>query len=367
MTLPSYPSSLSLSQIEQEFTCNGSYCSLCNPKSLSEFYASAYGRVVSGTIGYPNGVATPIPSSGALSINNFHGAKAACMLVLNSTQSWTVPAGASCITVLLAGGGGGGGSTVGHGGDGGGGGGAGGIVATTLSVNPGDTYCVVVGAGGAGGSATTLGDWGSNGGYTCFCGPGGSWLAGGGGGGGGSHYGGYGYNYSGRNGASGGGASSYFGNTYNWTPGAATYGIQGNRGGCQCDNGTNGSGGAVCTPGGDYGQGTGGQGLSFYSVSATGCYCVAGGGGAGGGFTDNPSGFTPSSIFGQGKPGGQGYGAAGGDGAAATGGNALPGADAVVNRGGGGGGGGGHFYDTNDGAGGGQGGSGVVVIALGRP
>lgn len=43
------------------------------PMRLSNYYAGA-GIVPSGTIGYPKGVSTPIPSSGRISLSNFYGA-----------------------------------------------------------------------------------------------------------------------------------------------------------------------------------------------------------------------------------------------------------------------------------------------------
>jgi len=66
MTLPVYPNSINLSNIQTEF--GGS-----NPISLSEYYAGG-SYVASGTIGYPGGNATNIPSSGQISFDNFHGA-----------------------------------------------------------------------------------------------------------------------------------------------------------------------------------------------------------------------------------------------------------------------------------------------------
>lgn len=44
-----------------------------SPLRLSYYYAGA-GLVPAGTIGYPYGVATPIPSSGRIAFSNFHGA-----------------------------------------------------------------------------------------------------------------------------------------------------------------------------------------------------------------------------------------------------------------------------------------------------
>lgn len=43
------------------------------PDSLSEYYAGGT-YVPAGTVGYPGGVSTPIPSSGTISFSNFYGA-----------------------------------------------------------------------------------------------------------------------------------------------------------------------------------------------------------------------------------------------------------------------------------------------------
>lgn len=67
MTLPSYPNQITLLDIQTEF--GGA-----TPIGLNEYYADgAY--VTAGTIGYPLGVATAIPSSGAIAMSNFHGAQ----------------------------------------------------------------------------------------------------------------------------------------------------------------------------------------------------------------------------------------------------------------------------------------------------
>jgi hypothetical protein len=59
---------LSLSEIQTEF--GGS-----NPIALTEYLAGGQ-YVTSGVIGYPGGVATPIPSSVPIRISNFYGASA---------------------------------------------------------------------------------------------------------------------------------------------------------------------------------------------------------------------------------------------------------------------------------------------------
>jgi hypothetical protein len=140
MTLPVYPNSISLSAIGTEFSVPGT------PVSLSQLYRN--GTYVKSFIkGSPHGASTFVPTSGALSLDSFHGASKYFSQTFTSSQSWTVPAGVTSVEVLTVGGGGSGGSigTL----EGGGGGGAGGYVHTTLSVTPGAVIPIVVGAGGA--------------------------------------------------------------------------------------------------------------------------------------------------------------------------------------------------------------------------
>lgn len=75
---------------------------------LTQYYAGgAY--VPGGTIGYPYGVATPIPTSGTISLSNFHGSKREYLLTFYDDAQWTVPAGVTkCDIVVVAGGGAGG-------------------------------------------------------------------------------------------------------------------------------------------------------------------------------------------------------------------------------------------------------------------
>ena len=82
MTIKSFGSgSLSLSEIQAEF--GGS-----NPIGLDEYYAGG-SFVNSGTIGYPNGSAVSIPSSGSpISINNFYGASAEPNAVTLANYFW---------------------------------------------------------------------------------------------------------------------------------------------------------------------------------------------------------------------------------------------------------------------------------------
>jgi hypothetical protein len=67
MTLQS-SGDISLANLQTEF--GGS-----NPISLNEYYAGGT-NVSAGTVGYPGGTATPIPSSGTITLGNFYGAAA---------------------------------------------------------------------------------------------------------------------------------------------------------------------------------------------------------------------------------------------------------------------------------------------------
>ena len=84
MTLPAYPNSINLNQIQAEF--GGATPAFL----LSQYYAGG-GRVASGLIGYPLGVATAIPSSGTISLGNFSGATrrvAVTVTISASTQNY---------------------------------------------------------------------------------------------------------------------------------------------------------------------------------------------------------------------------------------------------------------------------------------
>lgn len=65
---------LSMTEIQTEFGGTDS-----NGIALSEYYAGGI-YVPAGTIGYPNGVATAIPNTGAISISNFYGASKSIFL-----------------------------------------------------------------------------------------------------------------------------------------------------------------------------------------------------------------------------------------------------------------------------------------------
>jgi hypothetical protein len=56
-----------------------------SPLRLSYYYAGA-GLVPLGTIGYPYGVATPIPSAGRIAFSNFHGAAYIAPVVLQPSS-----------------------------------------------------------------------------------------------------------------------------------------------------------------------------------------------------------------------------------------------------------------------------------------
>lgn len=237
-----YSGPISLGDIQTTFV-GGS-----NPISMSEYYAGG-GYVPSGTVGYPGGVSTPIPSSGVISMANFYGAK-------NSVT----------VEVAVIAGGGGGGDSIGW--EGGGGGGGGGYVRFT-AYNVSGSRNVVVGLGGA---------FQTNGQNSSFGDAVGAVVAYGGGAGG--------YNNAtstaGASGGSGGGGTGTYGSVGG---GAGTAG-QGYAGGSGPGDSAGGSGG------GAGGAGTAG---AYYSTPATpsaagvsltvaGQTFVLGKGGEGGGF-----------------------------------------------------------------------------------
>jgi hypothetical protein len=83
-----------------------------NLLSLSSFYAGG-ANVPSGTVGYPNGVATPIPSSGTISFANFYGSSKQVVQTFyqpgSGLNTLTIPAGIWYVYVEAVGAGGGGG------------------------------------------------------------------------------------------------------------------------------------------------------------------------------------------------------------------------------------------------------------------
>lgn len=330
MAIPPHPTSISIGTIRNEFGGD-------QATSLGQYYAGA-GRVPAGTVGYPRGHATPIPSSGMMSIGNFHGASKQVFLIVESTR-WINTVGFSRFTGYLIGGGGGGGTGDDNPRHGmGGGGGAGGVVfLNNIPIAQGD-HLITIGHGGQGHSLYNRTPDRRGGdshafGYTAF-----------GGGGGGGYV--FLYNRvtdaSGGSGGSGGGVGS---NSYiasnkgdrDFTPsipsvGAGTPG-QGNDGSPSRLNQYGGGGGGF---GGTTGNQNGGPGLVIH-FPQFGFYRLVAGGGGGGSWRAAPG-------FGQ-------YGGGNGGPAYSTGGNGVPG------TGGGGGGGG------ETGAGG-FGGSGLLVGIL---
>ena len=257
----------------------------------------------------------------------------------SNTISAPYYAGGTSYTIdflVVAGGGGGGGSEMSNGyGGGGGAGGAGGYLASSISVNCGSSYPIVVGTGGAGGPSCLApngsGVPGSPGTFSSAFG----FIAIGGGGGAGDE-GGSTFNATAcQTGGSGGGQGGDGGGTR----GIAVIG-QGSNGGPNVSRSGGGGGGAVGTPGGS----TGGAGRQWLDTNY-----YAGGGGGGGGGNDQTQYLGGVGGGGNGSrsyPGGGTSGEAGGQ---ATAGQACTG-------GGGGGAGSGYLQ------GGMAGGSGIVII-----
>ena len=249
---------------------------------------------------------------------------------------WTGLNNVTATYLQVAGGGGGGSGDLGS--VGGAGGGAGGYLTGTTTLNPTQSYTVVVGAGGAGGVYSGAGVNGVQGSNSQF----GALTASVGGG-----FGAY-----GTSGATGGNGGSGGGGTFGNAGGTATSG-QGNNGGTGSSSldcrGSGGGGGAsaVGANGSSSGGGNGGNGTASSITGSSVTYAGGGGGGAlyrGGGFT------VPTVAT-----GGTGGGGSSG---AGTGGNGNPG---TANSGGGGGG----PVSVNAGTfdRGGNGGSGVVIIS----
>lgn len=354
MTLPIYPAPITLVDIRNEFGETGEV-------TLTDYYAGA-GIVPAGTVGYPNGVPTPIPTSGAISLQNFHGASSISIVEIQSSGNWQVPAGVTSIYTIMVGGGGGGGA--GNGADGGGGGGAGAVLITTaMPVTPLSYIPVVIGAGGAG---TPLGSIqrGAAGTTTSFDG----YNAIGGGGGGGSNAG----QRTGGSGGSGGGACGYGGDNAGGNCIAPGLGNNGGRAGRYNSGGGGGGRSAV-------GQGTADQ---------EGTETTPGKGGSGyqlllpigsrvtpwtwdgfNGIYGTP--YTTSSItLGGGGGGGRGSSVSagiGGSGIGGIGGNsrAVPATNGTVRTGSGGGGG--YADAANPAPPGGNGSSGTVFIIYETP
>ncbi|MDR7032926.1 hypothetical protein [Mesorhizobium sp. BE184] len=283
--------------------------------------------------------------------------------VFNSNGTWTKPAGAKTVDVIVwgAGGGGGGGPKVAaatpSSGGAGGGGGSRGFETYLASALPATVACSI-GAGGAGGAgATVLGDGGNGaaGGNTFFGPSVSSYVAaysGGGGGGGGSGRGSGGGGGAGRTQPGGSASGSTAG-----TPGIAG-GIAGSTVGTAAPQ-INDNGGAG-----------GGAGASNGSIGNGGSAVAGNGGGAGGGFnTANAgvaggasiagysTGFQNNTNTGGAANGGNG-GAGGGGGSYAAGNGGNGGAGTYPGQGGGGGG----ASQAGIGGNGGNGNSGLIIV-----
>ena len=136
MTLPT-SGIITLNDIQNEF--GGS-----NPIGLSEYYRG--GTYISSTDYAPN-----VPTSGAISLNNFYGAKKTTFNIvirLFSDAFYVPPTSDGVLYVYVIAGGGGGGMHSDYHGANGMSGGAGGRASAIVSVAPGTTYPVEVGARG---------------------------------------------------------------------------------------------------------------------------------------------------------------------------------------------------------------------------
>ena len=285
----------------------GSSGGKCNYQTIS---AGGTKRILqsnggNGNIFYGN-LTVPVPS----------GSK-----TFTSSQTWTVPAGVTKVTVFLVGGGGSGAFSDSIGG---GGGGAGYTKTATVNTTPGSSISVTVGSGG--GARTSWGN-GNNGGTSSF----GSLCSVGGGQGAQSPLDNDNMGWPrGGNGGSGGGSGMWV-DIYT----SASYGGSDGSDGdyWKNDNGVRLDGGS-------------GQGTTTRAWGQSGQTLYAGGGGGGGtGNASNPT-----------------RGGAGGDGGGGKGGGyASAGTNGTANTGGGGGGTGREAWNKASGAGG----SGIVLIKWG--
>ena len=246
-----------------------------------------------------------------------------------SPQQFTVPAGVFSVRVLAKGAGGGGPT-----------GGAGGLIEGTATVQPGETYTIVVGgkgnnatyarsANGGGGFSGLIDSQGNHvvtaGGAGGCAGTGGS-PYGSGGNGGGVNGGNGGCGQGGAGGVNGPSATGGIGGVSGGQPGLPGTSIGGGNGGNGMTNQASGGGG------GGFGTGKGTGGTQYQVAGKGGDGGYGGGGGAGGGGWGSTN-----SRMSAGGGGGGGY-AGGGGGTAPTG---------CGTAGGGGGGGGSNYVDTN--------------------
>ena len=203
------------------------------------------------------------------------------------------------VEYLIVAGGGGGGAASGSL-RGGGGGGAGGRIASSTTVNSGQSISVTVGAGGAFQDSTS---GNGNNGSNSTLGSIGTAIGGGGGGGAG--------NSGGSSGGSGGGG----GDSSSSLPGGAGTSGQGFAGGASAGSGSNGGDGAS-------GGGAGGAGSSSRGSPGPGSTWVDGvtyARGGTGGYRANGSASGPSGAANTGNAGGGGDGSSGGGGAGGSG------------------------------------------------
>jgi hypothetical protein len=265
-------------------------------EKLSNFYAGG-GRVPSGT----EGEGGAIPSSGEISLGDFHGAPAPAYIsatggtittdgdykihTFTSSGTFTVTAvgnavGSDSVDYLVAAGGGGGGGAYYTGG----GGGGGAVTDTDVSVSA-TSYTITIGGGGAGGTTSTAGSNGGN--TTAFS------QTGIGGGRGGANIAGF------RDGANGGCGGGENGNG-SFSAGVGSQGFDGATTTTVSGGGGGGMGSAGLQPS-STSVTSGGSGLSTTIRGTTEYYCAGGGGY----FWGSPSGYQPraSGVGGRGACG----------------------------------------------------------------
>lgn len=110
MTLPVYPNTISINNLQTEYGVSSG-----SQSPLTQFYRNDSGPVYEGSYGYPGGgSAKAPPASGTISIGDFHGATKytpinRTVTLTVGSGTWTVPSTLiGNLTVTLIGGGGGG-------------------------------------------------------------------------------------------------------------------------------------------------------------------------------------------------------------------------------------------------------------------